>query len=176
VNQHTVVREQIHSPQTPAGPRVQSISTFSSAGEASGEYQNELSRFLIRRQDSSFLPRSSLRALSGRIAHHPLRLPCSLLSRPLRPACRGGRDRGRGASAIEARPDISTGYGRALTYGIDQGADAATSVSARRIRTATIGRWARNWQRSDPKRRRRRRPRMSSRAMADWIEGTGRRQ
>jgi hypothetical protein len=37
---------------------------FSSAGEASGEYQNDLSRFFIRHQGNSFLPRSSLRALS----------------------------------------------------------------------------------------------------------------
>jgi hypothetical protein len=60
--------------------------SFSSAGEASGEYQNELSDFFIRRQGSSFLPRSSLRALSGRVAHPPERLSCSVLFRPARPA------------------------------------------------------------------------------------------
>jgi hypothetical protein len=58
---------------------------FSFSGEALGEYQNELSRFLIRHQGSSFLPRSSLRPLSGRVAHPPERLSCSLLFRPVRP-------------------------------------------------------------------------------------------
>jgi hypothetical protein len=157
-------------PQVPAWPRVQSRSTFSSAGEASGEYQNELSHFFIRRQGSSFLPRSSLRALSGRVAHPPERLPRALLFRAVRPTgtancprpalhkptqsscaanpprcalamtCCGWRRPREEPIGSRARLDSTVRCGRAVTYGIDSGADAAKSVSAHRIGTAAIGR------------------------------------
>jgi hypothetical protein len=145
-------------PQVPAWPRVQSVSTFSSAGEASGKYQNELSRFLIRCQGSSFLPRSSLRALSGRVAHPPERLPCPLLFRPLptpgthnptQSSCASMCPRddvlrvAAAAGGAHPKPNPS-GQHRTMRQGGNVwhrlGADAAKSVSAHRIGTAAIGR------------------------------------
>jgi hypothetical protein len=151
-------------PQVPAWPRVQSRSTFSCAGAAPREYQNELSRFSIRRQGSSFLPSSSLRALSGRVAHPPERLPCSLSFRALRPtrpanspppaphkptqsscaakprprvAGRGGRGRSPSAGElVRTAPHDAAGRQRmASTRG-----GHAKLVSAHRIGTAAIGR------------------------------------
>jgi hypothetical protein len=40
-----------------------------------------------------------------------------------RPLLHFGSDRGRGTSAVGARPDSITRYGRVVTYGIDQRAD-----------------------------------------------------
>jgi hypothetical protein len=157
---------------------------FSSAGEASGKYQNELSRFSIRRQGSSFLPRSSLRALSGRVAHPPERLSRSLFFRPGRPTRPANCQRPAHPSrhnprAPRSRVDMSrddvlrvapaaggahpqpspSGQHRTVRQGGNVwhrlGADAAKSVSARRIGTAAIGRRVRNWQRSDTECRKR---------------------
>jgi hypothetical protein len=60
-------------------PRVQSVSTLSAAGKASGRCQNELLGSFISHQGGLFFPISSSQPLSGRIAHHPERIPCSLL-------------------------------------------------------------------------------------------------
>jgi hypothetical protein len=151
---------------------------FSSAGEASGEHQNELSRFLIRHQGSSFLPRSSLRALSGRVAHLLERLPRALLFRAVRPTHPANcprpahlsrhnpraprirvdmfRDdvlRVAAAAGGAHRQPSSSGQHRTMRQGGNVwhplGADTAKSVSDHRIGTAAIGRRARNWQRSD---------------------------
>jgi hypothetical protein len=122
----------------------------SSAGEASGEYQSELSRFLIGHQGSSFLPGSSLRALSGRVAHPPERLAFTLIFRALRPTrpancqrpahlsrhnpraprsrvdmspttCCGSRRPREEPIGSRARPDSTARCGRAATCGIDSG-------------------------------------------------------
>jgi hypothetical protein len=146
---------------SPGWPRVQRGSTSSSEGEASGEYQNESSRFCIRRQGSSMLPRSSLRALSGRVAHPPERLSCSLLFRPTRSAncprptfhkptrsscaanprrcvpattCCGSRPREEPIRS-GARPDSTARCGRAATSGIDSG-----RTRRRRFRPIASGR------------------------------------
>jgi hypothetical protein len=57
-------------------------------------------------------------------------------ARGRRLAGRGGSDKSRGTRAIGARPDSIIRCGRAVTYGIDSEADAATSASAYRIGTA----------------------------------------
>jgi hypothetical protein len=136
-----------------------------------------LSGSSISRQGRLFIPRSSLRPLSGRIAHHPKLPPRSISFHSLGPANSAGRhranqgnppalpsaldappwttdrspwrDRGRGASTIRPGPDGTTRCPRAVTYGIDQGVHVAMSASAYCVGTAAVGCWTRNWQQSE---------------------------
>jgi hypothetical protein len=88
-NQYQVAREQFGPPQSrevfASSPSLAESSEYiDSFGrrESRGTLSERLSGSLTIRQGGSFLPRSSLRALSGRIAHRPERLPCSPLFRP----------------------------------------------------------------------------------------------
>jgi hypothetical protein len=59
--------------------------------------------------------------------------------RPSGQSLAGRSGSGRGRSITGARPDNTTRCGRAVTYGVDQGAEAAMSISAYRIETSAIG-------------------------------------
>jgi hypothetical protein len=65
-----------------SGSRFQTGSIFVPARKVARQYQNELSGSFASRQGRLLFPTPSLRPLSGRVAHHSERLPCSLLLRP----------------------------------------------------------------------------------------------
>jgi hypothetical protein len=178
-NQHTVVREASEQSRSPRSrqsvrrksrprPRVQRVSPFPVAGEVSGQCQSQLWSAFVSRQGSSFFPRSSFRPVSGRVAHHPARLPRSLFFRALpranspQPAPHKSTQSPCAAKRIQCVPwttargpwrkwqrqtSIRRGSSSGQHHTVRSGsngwhrseAGGATSASAHRIRTGAIG-------------------------------------
>jgi hypothetical protein len=138
--------------------------------------RKQLLSSFVSRQGRLFIHRSASRPLNRRVAPHPERRPCPFLfrslsriplvkcqrarnRRPTQPSRAAKRSRYIPWTAAQGpwqqSPElIQIEPHAAATQGIDRRAQAAMAILVHCIGTAAIGRWTRNWQRSDAEGRR----------------------